>query len=68
MAVPKHRVTRSRRNMRRRSNTSFDPATLTVDQETGETHLRHHVSQSGYYKGKLMVKRLSSESAGPDDS
>jgi large subunit ribosomal protein L32 len=27
-----------------------------VEPTTGEVHLRHHVSPSGYYRGKKVVK------------
>ena len=27
-----------------------------VEPTTGETHLRHHISPSGYYRGKKVVK------------
>ena len=56
MAVQKSRVTRSRRNQRRRSKDAFTAACLGVDQETGEVHIRHHVSETGFYKGKQLIK------------
>lgn len=54
MAVQKSRVTRSRRGMRR-SHDGLTASTLSVDQATGETHRRHHVSPDGYYKGRQIV-------------
>jgi large subunit ribosomal protein L32 len=30
--------------------------TLAIEPTTGETHLRHHVSPTGYYRGKKVVK------------
>ena len=53
MAVQKSRKTRSRRGMRR-SHDSLTGATLSVDSTTGETHLRHHVSPDGYYRGRKI--------------
>ncbi|MCB1730556.1 MAG: 50S ribosomal protein L32, partial [Halieaceae bacterium] len=29
--------------------------TLSVDQTSGETHRRHHVSADGFYRGKKVV-------------
>jgi large subunit ribosomal protein L32 len=54
MAVQKSRVTRSRRGMRR-SHDGLKKPTLTVDQTSGETHRRHHVSPDGYYKGRQVI-------------
>lgn len=54
MAVQKSRKTRSRRDMRR-SHDSLTSKSLTQDPMTGETHLRHHVSPDGYYKGRQVV-------------
>jgi large subunit ribosomal protein L32 len=54
MAVQKHRVTRSRRGMRR-SHDALSGSTLSTDPTTGETHRRHHVGADGYYRGKEVV-------------
>ena len=54
MAVQKSRKTRSRRGMRR-SHDSLTGSTLSVDSTTGETHLRHHVSPDGYFRGRKIV-------------
>jgi len=55
MAVQKSRVTRSRRGMRR-SHDALTNHTLSIDQTTGETHRRHHITADGYYCGKQMIK------------
>ena len=55
MAVQKSRKTRSKRGMRR-SHDSITGKTLSVDSTTGETHLRHHVSPDGFYKGRKVVE------------
>ncbi len=60
MAVQQNRKTRSRRGMRR-SHDSLTTAALSVEPTTGETHLRHHVSPDGYYKGR-KISSSSSES------
>lgn len=56
MAVQKSRKTPSRRGMRR-SHDSLKPSALSVEQTTGETHLRHHVSPDGYYRGRKVVNK-----------
>ena len=55
MAVQKSRKTPSKRNMRRSHNALKNPA-LSEDQETGEIHLRHHITADGYYRGKQVLK------------
>lgn len=59
MAVQKSKKTRSRRGMRR-SHDSLTGAALSVDQTSGEKHLRHNVSADGFYRGRKVV-------AGNDD-
>jgi len=54
MAVQKSRRTRSTRGMRRAHDKLSGPA-LSIDPETGETHLRHHVTSNGYYRGQEVV-------------
>ncbi len=56
MAVQKSKKTRSRRGMRR-SHDALTGATLSVDQTTGETHRRHHVTADGFYRGRTVVER-----------
>ena len=55
MAVQQNKKTRSRRGMRR-SHDALGSATLSVDSTTGETHLRHHVTADGFYRGKKVVE------------
>jgi large subunit ribosomal protein L32 len=55
MAVGKSKKSRSKSKMRRSGVRVFMP-TLTEDQFTGEVHLRHHVTDQGYYKGKQVIK------------
>lgn len=57
MAVQKSRKSKSKRNKRRRANTIFVAPTLSKDKETGETHIRHFLTKSGYYKGNLILKK-----------
>lgn len=53
MAVQQNRKSRSRRDMRR-SHDALTANAITVDQKTGETHLRHHVSKDGIYRGRNL--------------
>ena len=54
MAVQKSRKTPSRRGMRR-SHDALGTATLSVESTSGETHIRHHISADGYYKGRKVI-------------
>jgi len=54
MAVQKSKKTRSRRGMRR-SHDALTGKTLSQDAMTGETHLRHHASPDGFYKGRKIA-------------
>ena len=58
MAVQKSRVTPSRRGMRR-SHDALTAKQLATDPTTGETHLRHHVTADGYYRGRKVVDTKS---------
>lgn len=58
MAVQKSRVTRSRRGMRR-AHDALTARCIATDVETGERHLRHHVTPDGYYRGReVAVKNV----------
>ncbi len=54
MAVQKSKVTRSRRGQRR-SHDALTAKALSQDAITGETHLRHHVTPDGFFKGRQIV-------------
>jgi len=54
MAVQKNKKSPSRRGMRR-SHDSLTAEAVSVEPTTGETHLRHHVSADGYYRGRKVV-------------
>lgn len=54
MAVQKRRKTRSRRGLRR-SHDALKGAALSIDSNTGETHLRHHITAGGYYRGRQVI-------------
>ena len=55
MAVQQNKDPRSRRGQRRSHDKLGKPA-LSIDETTGETHMRHHVSPDGFYRGKQVVK------------
>ncbi len=59
MAVQKSRVTPSRRGQRR-SHDALSPKQLSTDPTSGETHIRHHVTKDGYYRGKKVIEVKSS--------
>jgi len=54
MAVQKSRKTPSRRGMRR-SHDALSAKQLATDPTSGETHLRHHVTKDGYYRGRKVI-------------
>jgi large subunit ribosomal protein L32 len=55
MAVQQNRKTPSKRGMRR-SHDALTSPTLSIDKISGETHLRHHVTKDGFYRGRKMIE------------
>jgi large subunit ribosomal protein L32 len=55
MAVQQNKQSPSKRGMRRSHDFLTNPP-LAIEPTTGEVHLRHHVSPTGYYRGKKVVK------------
>lgn len=55
MAVQKSKKSRSKRGQRRSHDALALPA-LSIDPTSGETHLRHHVTAEGYYRGKRVIE------------
>ena len=55
MAVQKSKKSRSRRGMRR-SHDSLTGQTLSVDSSSGETHLRHHITADGFFRGRKVIE------------
>ncbi|MDR1936121.1 MAG: 50S ribosomal protein L32 [Candidatus Accumulibacter sp.] len=55
MAVQQNKQSPSKRGMRRSHDFLAKPP-LAIEPTTGEVHLRHHVSPTGYYRGKKVVK------------
>ncbi len=56
MAVQKSRKTPSKRGMHRSHDRLETPA-LSIDPQSGETHLRHRVSPDGFYRGKRVIEK-----------
>jgi large subunit ribosomal protein L32 len=57
MAVPKQKISRSKRGNRRAGNGAkkLTFPNITVDSVTGEDKIAHHVSPDGYYNGKKVI-------------
>jgi large subunit ribosomal protein L32 len=56
MAVQQNRKTPSKRGMRRSHDALSGPA-LSTDATSGETHLRHHVTPDGFYRGRKIIDK-----------
>ncbi len=54
MAVQKSRVSPSRGGMRR-SHMALSTKTISTDKASGETHLRHHITKDGFYRGRKVI-------------
>lgn len=55
MAVQQNKKSPSKRGMHRSHDGLKAPA-LAIESTSGEVHLRHHVSPSGIYRGKKVIK------------
>jgi large subunit ribosomal protein L32 len=55
MAVQQNKKSPSKRGMHRSHNALTVPG-LAVESTTGETHLRHHISPTGFYRGRKVLK------------
>ncbi|MBL0122352.1 MAG: 50S ribosomal protein L32 [Betaproteobacteria bacterium] len=60
MAVQQNKKSPSKRGMHRAHDFLAMPA-LAVEPTTGETHLRHHISPTGYYRGRKVIKTKADE-------
>jgi len=54
MAVQQNKKSPSKRGMHRAHDFLSNPPTA-VEATTGETHLRHHISPNGYYRGRKVI-------------
>jgi large subunit ribosomal protein L32 len=55
MAVQQNKKSPSKRGMHRSHNALTNPGTA-IEPTTGEVHLRHHISPTGFYRGRKVVK------------
>jgi large subunit ribosomal protein L32 len=58
MAVQQNKKSPSKRGMHRSHNALTVPG-IAVGSTTGETHLRHHISPTGFYRGRKVLKTKS---------
>ena len=58
MAVQQNKKSPSKRGMHRSHNALTVPG-IAVEPTTGETHLRHHISPTGFYRGRKVLKTKS---------
>jgi large subunit ribosomal protein L32 len=58
MAVQQNKKSPSKRGMHRSHDFLSNPP-FAVEKTTGEIHLRHHVSPTGYYRGKKVIQNKS---------
>ncbi len=61
MAVQQNKKSPSKRGMHRAHDFLNNPPTA-VEPTTGETHLRHHISPSGFYRGRKVVSTKADNS------
>lgn len=60
MAVQQNKKSPSKRGMHR-SHDFLDKPPIAVEPTTGELHLRHHISPSGYYRGRKVITTKDEE-------
>ncbi len=66
MAVQQNKKSRSKRGMRR-SHDALKAPTLSVDPVSGETHIRHHMTADGFYRGRQIIVSKEAEIDDDDD-
>ena len=68
MAVPKKKISKSRRNQRR-SHHALTPINVVVDATTGEYKLPHHLSlEDGFYNGRQVLEETENTQEEASDS
>jgi len=43
----------------RRSHDALTSKLLSIDKTSGETHIRHHVTKDGFYRGRKVLQTKS---------
>lgn len=59
MAVQQNKKSPSRSKMRRGGQRKFQAPALAVNPLNGQTHLRHHISADGTYRGKQYLVKAA---------
>jgi large subunit ribosomal protein L32 len=60
MAVQQNKKSPSKRGMHRSHDFLVTPQ-LGIEPTTGETHMRHHISPNGFYRGRKVLKTKNDE-------
>ena len=60
MPVQKSRKTPSRRGMHR-SHDALEKPALSIDPQSGESHLRHRITPDGFYRGRRVIEKADTE-------
>ena len=60
MAVQRKPKTPSKRGMHR-SHAALTRPALSVDSQTGETHLRHCITPDGFYRGRRVIEKTGED-------
>ena len=60
MAVQQNKKSPSKRGMHRSHDFLVNPSTA-VEASTGEQQLRHHISPTGFYRGRKVLKTKTDE-------
>ncbi len=67
MAVPKKKVSKSRRD-KRRTHHGLTPPTVVEDRDTGEFRRPHHIDlKTGMYRGRQVLVRKEEEPEDEED-
>ncbi len=62
MPVQKSRKTPSKRGMHRSHDRLTKPA-LSIDSQSGESHLRHCITPDGFYRGRRVIEKRAENEA-----
>ena len=54
MAVQKSRRTPSTRGNRRSHDSLISPC-ISIDKKSGDYHIRHHITKTGFYRNKKII-------------
>ena len=60
MAVQQNKKSPSKRGMHRSHDFLTNPSTA-IEPNTGEQHIRHHISPTGFYRGRKVLKTKAYE-------